>query len=436
MQRRREIGATLAGAFLAGRWTESAMVRRGREALAPPPRWLPAVAREVLAAYHRPPADRPRELAAYIALVLEEREEARPHVRRAHVFDTAMGRMPWPVPEIASPGELAGVLGLEIGELLWLADARGLERRAQDERLRHYRYQWLPRRGGGPPRPIASPKPRLKAIQRWILREILDRIPPHDAAHGFVRGRSARSHAALHAGAHTVVRIDLEDFFASVPASRAYGTFRSAGYPEAVAHALTALCTTVVPLAEWEAVPPADDVHRHSRLGRRLATPHLPQGAPTSPALASLAATRLDRRLAALAPTLLARYSRYADDLAFSGPHDLPAGTLRRVVTGIAREEGFRVAPGKTTVRRPHERQLICGIVVNERPNVARREYDALKAILHDAELNGSEAANRAGHPEFRAHLLGRIAWVESLNPQRGGRLRARLERLSAREPG
>jgi RNA-directed DNA polymerase len=429
MQRRREIATALAGAFLAGRWTESAMVRRGREALTPRPRWLPALVREVLAAYHRPPADRPRELAAYIALFLEERRGVGPHVRRRHLFDTEMGRMRWPVPEIASPGELAERLGLGIGELLWLADARGLERRAADQRLRHYRYLWLERPGGGPPRPIARPKARLKAAQRWILHEILDRIPAHDAAHGFVRGRSARTHAALHAGAHTVVRIDLEDFFAGVPASRAYGIFRTAGYPEAVAHALTALCTTVVPLEEWEAVPRSADVARHHRLGRRLATPHLPQGAPTSPALASLAATGLDRRLAALAPTLLARYSRYADDLAFSGPPDLPAGTLRRVVTEIAREEGFRVATRKTTVRRPHERQLVCGIVVNERPNVAREEYDRLKAVLHDAELHGPDAANRAGHPEFRAHLLGRIAWVAQLNPERGRRLRERLER-------
>jgi RNA-directed DNA polymerase len=342
-----------------------------------------------------------------------------------------MGRMPWPVPEIASPGALADRLGLEIGQLLWLADARGLERDAPTRRLRHYDYEWL-RRLGAPPRPIARPKHRLKTIQRWILREILDRIPAHDAAHGFVRGRSARTHAALHAGAATVVRLDLEDFFASVPASRVYGTFRTAGYPEAVAHALTALCTTVVPRIEWEALPAPDPAlaTRHSRLGRRLATPHLPQGAPTSPALASLAATGLDRRLAGLAPTLLARYSRYADDLTFSGPADLPAGTLRRVVAEIARDEGFHVAPGKSRVRRRHERQLVCGIVVNERVNVARREYDRLKAVLHDAERHGPAAANRGGHRDFRAHLLGRIAWVASLNAERGQRLRERLERM------
>ena len=81
------------------------------------------------------------------------------------------------------------------------------------------------------------PKPALKAIQRWILHEILDRIPAHDAAHGFVRGRSARTHAALHAGRATVVRLDLEDFFACVTAHACTAIFRTAGYPEAVAHA-------------------------------------------------------------------------------------------------------------------------------------------------------------------------------------------------------
>jgi RNA-directed DNA polymerase len=70
-------------------------------------------------------------------------------------------------------------------------------------------------------------------------------------------------------------------------------------------------------------------------------------------------------------------------------------------------------------------------VVVNEHPNVTRPEYDLLKAILHDATRNGVDAANRAGHPDFRAHLLGRIAWVEQLNPPRGRRLRERFAAIS-----
>ncbi len=434
---RRELGAALAAAYLAGAWTEPAMRRRGRATLAPRPHWLAPLTRAVLAAYPRAPADRPRELAAFVALTLSYVDGPTPRVVRWFVHEPAMGRMRWRVPEIDAPGTLAEWLELDPARLEWLADARSLERTTTARRLRHYTYVWQ-HREGAPPRPIARPKLKLKEVQRRILHEILDHVPPHDAAHGFVRGRSARSHAALHAGKATVVRLDLEDFFASVPASRVYGIFRAAGYPEAVAHCLTALCTTVVPAQEWDALPRPSDpraIQRHHRLGRRLATPHLPQGAPTSPALASLAATHLDRRLAALAPTLMATYSRYADDLTFSGPADLPAGTLRRVVTEIAREQGFAIARAKTSVRRAHERQVVCGAVVNVRPAVSRRERDRLKAILHDAAVNGAQAANRHGVPDFGAHLRGHIAWVAQLHPAHGRRLRHQLDVLDLRGP-
>jgi RNA-directed DNA polymerase len=154
-------------------------------------------------------------------------------------------------------------------------------------------------------------------------------------------------------------------------------------------------------------------------------------GAPTSPALASLAAHGLDRRLAALAPTLGPRYSRYADDLTFSGDADLPAGTLARAVADVARDEGFRIVPAKTGVRRRNERQLVCGVVVNERLNVPRTRYDRLKAILHDAAHHGPAAANRDDVSDFRAHLQGRIAWVGQLHPPRGEKLQARFDAIA-----
>jgi RNA-directed DNA polymerase len=273
----------------------------------------------------------------------------------------------------------------------------------------------------------------LKAAQRRVLREVLDHIPAHDAAHGFIAGRSARSHAAAHARTAVVVRLDLEDFFASVTAGRVFGIFRTAGYAEGVAHAITALCTNVVPRTEWAALPrPSDDqIAARWRLGRRLATPHLPQGAPTSPALASLATFTLDRRLAGLAAALDARYTRYADDLAFSGDATLASGRLVALAAEIARDEGFLLNPSKTRVMPRSSRQQLCGVVVNEHPNVTRAHYDLLKAILNDAARNGVDAANRARHPDFRAHLLGRIAWVEQLNPARGRRLRERFAAIS-----
>jgi len=276
---------------------------------------------------------------------------------------------------------------------------------------------------------IERPKHRLKSIQRQLLHELLDWIPAHEAAHGFTRGRSVRTHARAHTGRFVVVRFDLEDFFASIRAGRVYGIFRTAGYPEAVAYALTALMTNVVPAAVWHNLPrPVEprQVGAHHQLGRRLATPHLPQGAPTSPALANLAAFRLDRRLDGLAKSLEISYSRYADDLTFSGDAGLvrAAASLRRAVAQIAREEGFTVNEAKSMLATRAGRQRVCGIVVNDHLNPPRREYDALKAILHNAAVHGPRTQNRQAIPNFRAHLLGRISWIESLNPQRGDKLR------------
>ncbi|SFQ23823.1 Reverse transcriptase (RNA-dependent DNA polymerase) [Amycolatopsis arida] len=166
------------------------------------------------------------------------------------------------------------------------------------------------------------------------------------------------------------------------------------------------------------------------RLLRRLAAPHLPQGAPTSPAVANAVAYRLDVRLAGLARALGARYTRYADDLAFSGDAGLP---VRRLVAGVARivrGEGFRVRASKTSVARAHQRQKVAGLVVNAAPAVPRAEYDALRALLHNCARTGPAAQNRDGHPEFRAHLLGRIGWVGATHPARAARLRALFDQI------
>jgi RNA-directed DNA polymerase len=424
--KRAEAAHALGGAFLAGAWDEDGMVARGGAVYGRRPRWLRPLVRETLAAYHRPPLDRPRELAAYVALLLERRPPPGPPppVRRWMVFTPEMGRTRWSVPSLPTPGDLATFLGLDTGELAWLADTRSLERHVEAERLRHYRYRWLPR-SKGPPRVIERPKDRLKAIQRRLAREVLVLVPAHDAAHGFVPGRSVRTHAAAHLRTRVLVQADLEDFFACVGPGRVWATFRAIGYPEATAHVLTGLCTNVVPLAEWAAVPLPSEPRNgsaHFRLGRRLAFPHLPQGAPTSPALANLAAFGLDRRLAGLAVSVGGRYTRYADDLVFSGGEELlrRAASVRTLLTSVAREEGFRVNTAKGSLTTRAGRQVVTGIVVNERANVPRAEYDTLKALLHNARRDGPGDLDPAV-------VLGRISWVASLNPRRGAKLKERF---------
>src|SRR4051794_31847189 len=275
----------LASAFLRGKWEEEPMWARGRRVYGFAPRWLRRVTREVLAAYPHPPEDRPRELAAFIALALGG--ERAPHPVRVAFFSPRMVRSPWPVPRIDTTGALAERFELDPGQLDWLADVRGLERHVADERLRNYRYMLLPR-PGGPPRVIEKPKLRLKEIQRAILHDILVWIPAHDAAHGFVPGRSALTHAARHTARPAVLRVDLEDFFASVTAARVYGIFRTAGYPGGRrAHAHRTVHERL----------PARRARAAASASRRAAPP---QGAPTSSALADLTAHALDRRLAGL----------------------------------------------------------------------------------------------------------------------------------------
>lgn len=434
----RGLGGALAAAFLAGTWDEDGLLDRGRQALSPRPRWLKALVRETLGFYHRPPLDRPRELAALIDVLIDRRPTApagrTPRVVRHFAFTTQMGRVRWPVPVLDTVGDLAAHLKLEPAALEWFADARSLERRASAERLRHYRYAWRPR-PGGPVRVIEAPKARLKALQRRLLREILMPIPVHDAAHGFVAGRGVRDHAAAHAGRRVLVRFDLEDFFAGVGAGRVYGILRTAGYPENVAHTLTALMTNVVPEDEWAGVPRPETpwaITAHHQLGRRLAAPHLPQGAPTSPALANLTAFNLDRRLAGLAARYDVTYTRYADDLAFSGGDGLlrAAAGFRRAVGLIVRDEGWRLNDRKHQLMTDAGRQRLAGMVVNAHPNVAREEYDRLKALLHNAARTGPATQDRGDHADFRAHVRGRIAWVQAVNPARGARLLERYERI------
>lgn len=431
------ISSQLARAMLAGPWQLPDVAEAAAADLAHWPSWLDPLALHVMSVYRRAPTGSPGALAqvieGFITTHRVEPEVREPPPSRREATATAPAPRPrraWPVARIPSVSALADVLELSDGQLAWLADVRSLERKVAAERLRNYRYAAVPRRSGLP-RVIEAPKLRLKEVQRWILREILDHVPVHDGALGFVRGRSVIDHARRHSGQHVLLRLDLADFFASVSAGRVFGIFQTLGYRSEVAHLLTGLTTNTVPAHVWEVVRRAAvdaAVQPRFWLGRQLATPHLPQGAPTSPTLANLAAFRLDRRLAGLAVAAGLRYSRYADDLTFSG------GRLRRgwteveaLVGEIARAEGFALNAGKSALRTSAARQQVCGIVVNARPNVPRAEYDRLKAILHNAARHGPADQGLAGR---QAELQGRVAWVASLNRARGEKLQRRFEQI------
>jgi hypothetical protein len=163
---------------------------------------------------------------------------------------------------------------------------------------------------------------------------------------------------------------------------------------------------------------------------QRYRAPHLPQGAPSSPALANLVAWELDLRLAGWAAARGLAYSRYADDLTFSGDR-LARGEIARIARGvatIAEDCGFRVNHRKTCAFSRQRAQRVTGLVVNRHPNIARTEFDRLKAILTNSVRHGPSTQNRESRPDFRAWLQGMLAWHASINAARA----AKLERVFA----
>jgi RNA-directed DNA polymerase len=438
---RRALAEELSDAFLDGPWRAEALAERGSGSLDRWPDWMNALAFAAAAFDRTAPADRRADLVALIEAFLHDRVAGADSDRRPpQILRHLRPQRPvlvhdWPVARIQSVASLAERLELSAGQLAWLADVRGMERTVDREQLRNYRYRWMPRRSGLP-RLIEAPKARLKEIQRWVLRGILDAVPPHVAAHGFTRGRSALTHAAVHTGRAVVLRIDLRDFFASVPAARVYGIFLTLGYNRSLAHTLTGLCSNTIPTAVWNAAARPQQPHLiqpHFWLGRALATPHLPQGAPTSPALANLAAFALDRRLSGLGGAFDLSYSRYADDLVFSGPRlsQRANQTVFEMAGRIVDEEGFRINQDKSSLRTAAQRQLVAGVVVNAHANIPRPEYDRLKAILHRIAVDGPGAYDAGRSVDLHAHLRGQVAWVNAVNPRRGKKLHRLLATIN-----
>jgi retron-type reverse transcriptase len=335
----------------------------------------------------------------------------------------------WDVPRIESVDALCAMLGLHTGELEWLADLKGIAARSAEDRLQNYWYRTVKKSSGGL-RLIEAPKRRLKQAQRAVLRGVLEKFPVHAAVHGFVPGRSVRSFAAPHVGRMCVLRMDLEDFFPSIRASRVQAVFRTAGYPDRIASLLAGVCTNAAPRRLWK----DDGISIEERIEARelYSWPHLPQGAPSSPALANICAYRMDCRLSGLARATGAEYTRYADDLVFSGDREFAARArqLQGYVGAIAAEEGFRLNFRKTRTMSQAMRQCVAGLVVNQRLNVRRDEFDLLKATLTNCLRSGVASQNRENHPSFAEHLKGKMEWVASIHPGRGDRLRRLYEQI------
>lgn len=248
----------------------------------------------------------------------------------------------------------------------------------------------IPKRSGGT-RIIHAPDKLTAKAQRLILYRLLAKLPVHPCATGFRPGMSIVDNARPHVGKDVVVRMDIRDFFPATRSKKIIRSMRRLGWNR--------------PAAKWIANACTID-------GR------LPQGAPTSPALSNIVNYRLDARLHGLANAMGADYTRYADDITFSvsqaayeeamangrGRLDIRSNTMivpyaydfsgiPRILVHSTRhileDEGYKANRKKTRILRQHQRQMVTGIIVNEKLNIPRETRRRLRAIRHQLKTRG-----------------------------------------------
>lgn len=321
------------------------------------------------------------------------------------------------LPKLETPMQIAQAMGITVSELRFLAFSR------TTSTVSHYVRFEIPKKTGGMRR-ISAPLRRLKTAQHWLLANILDKVGLHDAAHGFRKQRSIVSNARPHVGADIVLNVDLKDFFPTLEYNRIRGMFRGLGYGEAAA--------TIFALLASE--PETDEVDLDGQTfyvasGAR----RLPQGAPTSPAITNIVCRRMDARLAGAATKLGFTYTRYADDLTFSGPKTAEAGAMLHRIRFITGAEGFAEHPTKTRVLRKGRRQEVTGVVVNQQLGVDRETLRKFRALLFQVGKDGPAGKSWGASPDLFASAIGYANFVRMVDPAKGEKFLARAKELAAK---
>ncbi len=275
-------------------------------------------------------------------------------------------------PQPTDRDDLASLLGMNEDRLTQLA--------GEAEKL-YVRFPLKTRRGR--PRWIEAPKPFLKLVQRRLLDRLLYEVPPHSAAHGFYPELSIVTNAQTHVRSDWVISFDLKDFFPTTDMEKVRQV-----------------------LSKYYALEgnTLDTILRLTCRGGSL-----PQGAPTSPHLANLAFFDGDEWLANLAKQHKLSYTRYADDMTFSG-NGLPDG-FEDLVGQIVRRTGYRLAGEKTKRMGRHQCQKVTGLVVNEGVRLPRNQRRRLRAIRRDIETKGIESALALGGFDSFCELKGHLAF-------------------------
>ena len=260
-----------------------------------------------------------------------------------------------------------------------------------------YRQIGIPKKSGGI-RQLDIPSYDLKYIQHWILINILYKIPISCHAYGFQLNKSIVDNARIHTNKHCVINIDIKDFFPSILFECVFRIFAYYGYTKEVSFILSKLCTYK---------------------GK------LPQGSPASPYISNIVCLKLDARLAALAKTYQANYSRYADDITFSGNADIKS--ILHPSVKIIREESFIPNNDKTRVLYANQRQEVTGLIVNgdrvRVPKVYKRKL--LQELYYCSKYGVEDHLKKIGCDKtfYKEHIYGKIFYIKMVEPEEAIRL-------------
>jgi RNA-directed DNA polymerase len=246
----------------------------------------------------------------------------------------------------------------------------------------------------------------MRIAQYRVYSRILSRINVPDYIYAFERNKSIPVMAALHVGKAIVISIDIKDFFHSIKQSQLEQLFKQYGIGDKPARTLSELCT-------YKAF--------------------VPQGAITSPKVSNIiAAKTFGPQVKAYCDGKGLTLTIYADDITVSSQDpNLNAGDVITALTNIIHENGFRVNTRKTKVMRKYHRQYVCGVVVNEKTNLVRKERLRLRAIVHNIKVNGPSheaQKNNTTVDHFIDVLRGRLNWFKQLNKEKGEDLILKLK--------
>lgn len=294
------------------------------------------------------------------------------------------------VPFIMNTYHLSNILGIKWGKFKYIIN---------NSNKMYYNFDISKKAGGK--RTISMPNKELLIIQKRIQEKILNNIKIHENAYGFVKSKSIKENAQRHLNKEMILNLDLKDFFPSIHRGRIFYIFKNiCNYDSKTAFCLTNLTT-----------------YNNS----------IPQGAPTSPTLSNIVAFMLDIRLSKLADNFNINYTRYADDITFSGEANNINNSLLKIVTNIITECGFNVNEGKTRFASYSGRQEVTGLIVNNNEiSVPNKYIKQIRQELYYIKKYGIKShRDKVGfrNKYYKDHLLGKILFVKQINYQKGEKL-------------